>query len=409
MRKRVVALWLALAAGITTPAWSAQGVITGQVVSEETGEGVPNADIVVTGRGEHRATSLAAGHFRIAGVAAGNVTVRVLALGYLARTVGATVVAGDSVFVEIRLTPGVIMLQDVVVTAAPGLDVTGSDLAASTAVLSRAQLDQIPATASDDYLRGVPSMQLPLADAATNFPANPSFSIRGLGVGDNATRGMLLLDQRPSNGAFFGNVWWYRVPIQDIDRIEVIRGGSSGLFGSYAMAGTVHLRTRPVPSERSVRLEAKGGSLGAFEADVFAGGPVSDAVRVMAGVNFSRTDGYIALPEASRGSIDQESGVEAFSGRVGAEFDLAPLLTLEVHGDMFNDERTGSTELSPKDIDVASGGHRRRERRHEPDPVLRVRRARRIRRRLPARALHHGQHQPRHVRRPVAGVRLELP
>lgn len=349
-------MWLALAAGMAGPSWGAQGVISGQVVSEETGQGVPSADIVVSGRGEHRATSLAEGRFRIAGVAPGNVSIRVLAIGYLARTVSAVVSADDSTFVEIRLTPGVIMQPEVAVTAAAGLDVTGSDLAASTTVMSRAQLDQIPATATDDYLRGVPSVQLPLLDAASNFPANPSFSIRGLGVGDNATRGLLLLDQRPSNGAFFGNVWWYRVPIQDIDRIEVIRGGSSGLFGSYAMAGTLHLRTRPVPSERMLRLESKGGSLGNFEADVFAGGPATEAIRVNAGVNYSRTDGYISLPEESRGPIDRASGVEAFSGRAAAEFDLTQATTLEVHGDVLSDDRTGSTELSPKTIDVASGG-----------------------------------------------------
>jgi iron complex outermembrane receptor protein len=353
---RHLALLLVLTAAGISPAWSAQGVITGQVLSEESAEGIPNADIVVTGRGEHRTTSGAEGRFRIAGVAPGRAEIRVLAIGYLARSVSVTVAPDDSVGVEIRLTPGVIMVPDVVVTAAPGLDVTGSDLAASTAVLSSAQLDQIPATAADDYLRGVPSVQVPLVDAATNFPAMPSFSIRGLGVGDNATRGLLLLNQRPSNGAFFGNVWWYRVPVQDLDRIEVIRGGSSGLFGSYAMAGTVHFRTRPVPSERTLRLEAKGGALGVFEADVFGGGPVSDAIRLGAGVNYSRTDGYISLPEDVRGSIDRKAGVEAFSGRVGAEFDVTSSTTLELHGDILNDERTGTTHLSPKDVEVASGG-----------------------------------------------------
>jgi outer membrane receptor protein involved in Fe transport len=351
-----MAILLALVAGIAAPTLGQQGVLSGRVVSGQTGEGIPNADIVVTGRGEHRTTTGAEGRFRVAGIAPGNAVVRVLAIGFHPGAASVSVPAGDSVAVEIALSPGVVTLPDVVVTAALGVDVTGSDLAASTAVLTGSQLERIPATATDDFLRGLPSVQVPLIDAASNFPAQPGFSIRGLGVGDNATRGLLLLNQRPSNGAFFGNVWWYRVPLQDVDRVEVIRGGSSGLFGSYAMAGTVHFRTRPVPAERTVRLEAKGGSLGTFEGDGFAGGTLTRGVRVSAGANYSRTDGYISLPEGSRGPIDRKAGVEAFSARAAAEIDVTSSMTLELHGDVLSDERTGSTKLSPKDLEVASGG-----------------------------------------------------
>jgi outer membrane receptor protein involved in Fe transport len=184
----------------------------------------------------------------------------------------------------------------------------------------------------------------------------PGFSIRGLGVGDNATRGLLLIDQRPANGAYFGNVWWFRVPVQNTDRVEVIRGGSFGLFGSYAMAGTIHFRTRPTPTVPTLWAETKGGSLGTFEADVFGGGALAPGVRAAGGVNYMRTSGYIALPEASRGPIDRAAGVDAISARAAVDIDLSSSTTLGFHGDYMHDERTGSTQLSPKVTDLFSGG-----------------------------------------------------
>ncbi|HUL01685.1 MAG TPA: TonB-dependent receptor [Gemmatimonadales bacterium] len=333
-----------------------QGVVAGRIVSAASGAAIQGAEILITGLGEQRTTSAGDGRFRVAGVAPGTGIVRVLALGFVPAEASVTVKAGDTTTVELKLTPGVITLPEVVITAPPGPEVSGADLAASTAVLTSQQLDRTPSSAPDDYLRGVPSVQLPLMDAASNFPAQPGFSVRGLGVGDNATRALLLINQRPSNGAFFGNVWWYRVPLQDVDRIELIRGGSSDLFGSYAMAGTIHMRTRPTPAAPTVWVETKGGMLGTFQGDVYGGGRVGPAVRASAGANYTRTDGYILLPDSTRGPIDRSAGAEAVTARGALDFDLSSSATLEVHGDYLKDMRTGSTELSPKDVEVYSAG-----------------------------------------------------
>jgi outer membrane cobalamin receptor len=79
-----------------------------------------------------------------------------------------------------------------------------------------------------------------------------------VGVGDTATRALVLLDGIPLNGGFFGNVFWNRVPKEMIERVEIVRGASSSLYGSYAMGGVVNIVTR-VPTERSGTLDAAYG------------------------------------------------------------------------------------------------------------------------------------------------------
>jgi len=67
------------------------------------------------------------------------------------------------------------------------------------------------------------------------------------GVGDEAARRMqVLIDGRSVYGAAFGNVFWSSLPLalEDIERIEVIRGPNAAAFGANAFLGTINVITR---------------------------------------------------------------------------------------------------------------------------------------------------------------------
>jgi iron complex outermembrane receptor protein len=107
-----------------------------------------------------------------------------------------------------------------------------SDLPVSATVITREEIVNSPGRSIEEVLRGVAGVQLPLDNSDVVFPLLPSIAMRGVGVGDTATRSLVLVDGIPTNGGFFGNVFWNRVPKSAIERVEIVRGASSSLFGS---------------------------------------------------------------------------------------------------------------------------------------------------------------------------------
>ena len=72
-------------------------------------------------------------------------------------------------------------------------------------------------------------------------------SLRGIGP-SGVSRTLVLLDGVPFNDPFGGWVYWTRVPLMSADRIEVVDGRRSSLYGNYAMGGVINIVTsRPTP------------------------------------------------------------------------------------------------------------------------------------------------------------------
>jgi outer membrane receptor protein involved in Fe transport len=83
-------------------------------------------------------------------------------------------------------------------------------------------------------------------------PADPQISIRGLNQ-RLSNRVVVLVDGRSMYFDFLGTTYYQLLPInmEDIERIEVIRGPASALYGADAMTGVVNIITRPLGDGRS--------------------------------------------------------------------------------------------------------------------------------------------------------------
>jgi outer membrane receptor protein involved in Fe transport len=82
--------------------------------------------------------------------------------------------------------------------------------------------------------------------------------LRGTGA-SGASRALVLNDGVPLNDPFGGWVYWGRVPRMEVERVEVLRGGASALYGSGALGGVVNIMTRRV-RENTLALEASYGN-----------------------------------------------------------------------------------------------------------------------------------------------------
>ena len=133
----------------------------------------------------------------------------------------------------------------------------------------------------DDVLRREPSVDLPLASSYQVHPTALNVSMRGLG----GIRALVLLDGVPLNDPFFGYIQWSQVPLETVDRVEIVRGGGATLWGNYAMGGVINILTRPIDRTELIA-EAAAGSYGTYRADGHAASAGSGfGIGLDAGIN----------------------------------------------------------------------------------------------------------------------------
>jgi outer membrane receptor protein involved in Fe transport len=199
------------------------------------------------------------------------------------------------------------VLPPVVISATRG-ERSVEDLPVSATVITRDEIINAPGRSVEEVLRGVASVQLQAGSSDVVFPLLPSIAIRGIGVGDTATRALVLIDGIPVNGGFFGNVFWNRILKENVERIEVVRGASSSLYGSYAMGGVVNIVTR-VPTQREGQVEGQVGEHETYQGNVRFGEVLANkALTLGFNANYYETQGYFRLPPQQRTPVEERLG-----------------------------------------------------------------------------------------------------
>lgn len=254
----------------------------------------------------------------------------------------------SAVWAETEEEAPVVELPAVVVTASR-IPQTAGDVPANVTLLDRQAVEGSAALTMDDLLRQVPGFSLFRRQSSlVAHPTTQGASLRGVGP-TGASRSLVLMDGVPMNDPFGGWVHWSRVPMVTVERIEVVRGGGSTVWGNFAMGGVIQILTTP-PVEQTLRSEALAGNrgterFGLFVSDVF--GPVGVSYELE---HFS-TDGYHIVREDQRGSID----IPAFSRHqtlgVGVRVEVAPETTLDLKASYFSETRGNGTPYTGNETD----------------------------------------------------------
>ncbi|MGE3955606.1 MAG: TonB-dependent receptor [Vicinamibacterales bacterium] len=225
------------------------------VVKDTSGGAVPGASVTIqTSTGTEQQTVIAGadGRFSFDSIPADAVLI-IRAGGFAEQRQ----TVGSQAEVEVTLQPPSI-LETVVVT--PGrTEQRLGDTPASVSVVTAEQIESSPAIAVDDVLRSVPSFSLfRRANSVVAQPTTQGVSLRGIGP-SGQSRTLVLLDGVPFNDPFGGWVYWTRVPMVSVDRIEVTEDTASGLYGNYAMGGVINIVTSR-PTSRTLELKPQFGS-----------------------------------------------------------------------------------------------------------------------------------------------------
>ncbi len=157
-------------------------------------------------------------------------------------------------------------------------------------VITREDIETSGANTIPDLLRMVPGMDVILTCVA--LPA----IISRLYWTDENNQYLVLIDGREANLELLGQPVWEAQPVsvEDIERIEVIRGPGSSLYGANAVAGVVSITTRAVPQETSGWARLVGGESALMEAGARAATRFGDWRFSLSGV--AKYSGRLADP-----------------------------------------------------------------------------------------------------------------
>src|SRR4051794_22449380 len=131
---------------------------------------------------------------------------------------------------------------------------------ASIVELPREEIRRIPGVNLDDRLRTIPGFTL--LRRTSSVVANPTtqgVSLRAVGS-NGASRTLVLWDGIPLNDPFGSWVYWTRVAPEEIERVDVLRGASSSVFGDRALGGAISMFTRD-PASWKGRLQFDAGNV----------------------------------------------------------------------------------------------------------------------------------------------------
>lgn len=247
-----------------------------------------------------------------------------------------------------------VRLEDRVTVTASRAAERVADTPASVAVVPRAALDVTAAPTVDDALRQVVGFSLfRRTDSRTANPTVQGVSLRGLGA-SGASRALVLADGLPLNDPFGSWVYWSRLPRLEIDRIEVLRGGASDLYGSGALGGVVQLVSRPASSGKGLEAEASAGSEASLDASLSARAS-SGAWSGRLSAEGYRTDGYVPVDEADRGAVDTPAASRLVALDATAERRAFGDGRVFARGMAYGEDRENGTPLQDNDTRLGLG------------------------------------------------------
>ncbi len=180
---------------------------------------------------------------------------------------------------------------DAVVVSASRSQARVEQMPLHTTIVSQEDIQNSAAQTLDQLLRDVPGLNFTGVPTTQSDPTGHSTKMRGMG---NA-KVLVLLDGVPIMDPFYLTTQWFKVPLSNIERVEVLRGGNSSLWGNMAVAGVVNVvskRAKDNAGEASVSL----GSRGSSNVTLSKNWVLSDALSFNLAVDQLNSQGYDIAP-----------------------------------------------------------------------------------------------------------------
>lgn len=223
--------------------------VFGHVVDKMTHEHMPFVNVVIKGTTKGASTD-ESGHYFITNLSEGKHVIEASCVGYKPAKTEIYIHKGESKELNFEIEIDAQVMNDVVVSASR-VEVNRKEAAVVVNVLNPKKLEQVNAANLAEGLNYQPGLRV--ENTCQNCGTN-QVRINGL----EGKYSQILIDSRPVFSALAGVYGLEQIPVSMIDRIEVIRGGGSALFGANAIGGVVNIITRePIKNNLEVAHTAR--------------------------------------------------------------------------------------------------------------------------------------------------------
>lgn len=217
-------------------------------ITDTTGAAIPGVNVIILGTNFGAASDIE-GRYEISNLKPGAYKIEFSAVGFKSFRKDDLTIKDKSIVLNVVLQKAVIETEEVLVTAGKYAQRL-SEMPVSVDIISGRELQKNYFNL-DEALRYVPGINI----------AEDQISIRGSsGYSKGAgTRVLVTIDGVPFYTGDTGEIIWEQIPLTDIERIEVLKGPASSLYGSTAIGGVINIITKKVTKEALTSVQAYGG------------------------------------------------------------------------------------------------------------------------------------------------------
>ena len=251
--KRVLILFSGLLCAVMSMAQGTDAMLFGDVKAKETGQHLPHATITVKGT-TLKTKCDASGHFKMADLPVGKQIVVANLEGYQEQELEVEMISGKGTAAYFKLDKDALELSQVVVTGTRTEHFV-KNVPIRTEVLTSQSIKRKNALNLFDALEGVPGIRVEQQCQFCNFSM-----VRMQGLGAEHTQ--VLLDGEPVYSGLAGVYGLQQMGTNDIDRLEVVKGAGSALYGSSAVAGAINIISKEPTFEPSINADIQYGNFG---------------------------------------------------------------------------------------------------------------------------------------------------
>jgi len=259
MKRILIIILLLLAVVEVKSQEKTDAMLFGDVKSAKTKEHIPYVSIVI--KGTHLGTTTdGSGHYKLANLPVGKCIVIAQHLGYKSQEKEVFMEKDKGVQLFFELEEDVLQMEQVVVTGTRTEHYV-KDVPVRTEVITAKEIENKNASNIYQVLEGTPGIRVEQQCQFCNFAM-----VRMQGLGAEHTQ--VLINGQPMYSGLAGVYGLQQVGTIDIDRIEIVKGAGSALYGSSCVAGAINIITKEPSFEPSTKVDMQFGNYNTNKYDV---------------------------------------------------------------------------------------------------------------------------------------------
>jgi len=325
MKFKIILILLLISISCLTQAQSKKyGQLNGNILDIDTRKPLPGANIIITGTMLGTISDLQ-GHFQLSKIPVGIYTIKATMMGYENGIQKVDIQTNEVTMVEFILKETVIETPALVVTAGKKAQ-SFQDVPNSVSVVMSEEIARKNRTYLDEILEYTPGVNVMRGDV--NIRGSSGFS---LGAG---SRVLLLVDGIPMMPGDSGDIKWDIIPLSQIDRVEVVKGAGSAMYGSHALGGVINIISKEPSSIPFTEVKVSSGF---YDNPYYSDWKWTDDLRYFNQIDLTHSRKWKNIGILLSGGRRESTGYQQngdylkwnFLGRIDAKFNSQSQLTLQ--------------------------------------------------------------------------------